>query len=65
MQILGEGGSTAVLGGCMSCPILSWLWIICLHNQLKKASGRLSPGDVQLIALTVLRSAFMRERKDY
>lgn len=65
MQILWEGGGTAVLSGCIPCPILSWLWIICLHNQLKKASGRLPPGDVQSIALTSLHSAFLRERKDY
>lgn len=64
MQILGERGRTAVLCGCIVYPTLSWLWVIYLHKQLKKASGRLPPGDVQLIGLMALHSAFLRERKD-
>lgn len=58
-------GREGVLDGCISCPIHSWLWTIYLHNQLKKALGRLPPGDVQSTALTALHSAFLRERKDY
>lgn len=62
MQILEEDGSTALLGGCIFCLILSWLWITYLHNQLKKASERLFPGDVQSIA-RVSPSCFSEGKK--
>lgn len=47
--------------GVLACSKLA---VDHLFAQLKKASGRLPSGDVQLVVLIALHSAFLRERKE-